>query len=114
MIVYLRGHEGRGIGLGHKLSTYQLQDQGCDTVEANLKLGLPIDSRDYGIGAQILCDLGLSTICLMTNNPAKYTALSGYGLSIVERVPLIVCLTEENRRYLQTKKEKMGHLFDYE
>ncbi len=111
VLLYLRGQEGRGIGLGHKLHAYRLQDQGDDTVEANLKLGLPIDSREYGIGAQILSDLGLSTIRLMTNNPAKYSGLSAYGLSVTERIPLVTSLTEENRRYLQTKKEKMGHLF---
>ncbi|MBS0272788.1 MAG: bifunctional 3,4-dihydroxy-2-butanone-4-phosphate synthase/GTP cyclohydrolase II [Proteobacteria bacterium] len=112
VIIYLRGHEGRGIGLGHKLRAYQLQDQGRDTVEANLELGFPIDSREYGIGAQILADIGLSTIRLMTNNPAKYGGLAGYDLSIVERVPLPPFPTEENRRYLQTKKDKMGHLLD--
>lgn len=112
VIVYLRGHEGRGIGLGHKLRAYQLQDQGRDTVEANVELGLPIDSREYGIGAQILVDLGLSTIRLMTNNPAKYGGLAGYDLSIVERIPLISSPTVENQRYLQTKKDKMGHLLD--
>lgn len=112
IILYLRGHEGRGIGLGHKLRAYQLQDQGRDTVEANLELGFPIDSREYGIGAQILVDLGLSTIRLMTNNPAKYGGLSGYDLFIVERVPLPAFPTVENRRYLQAKKEKMGHLLE--
>lgn len=112
VVIYLRGHEGRGIGLGHKLRAYQLQDQGRDTVEANVELGLPIDSREYGIGAQILVDLGLSTIRLMTNNPAKYSGLSGYDLSIVERIPLISSPTVENHRYLQTKKDKMGHLLD--
>jgi 3,4-dihydroxy 2-butanone 4-phosphate synthase / GTP cyclohydrolase II len=112
VVLYLRGHEGRGIGLGHKLRAYQLQDQGRDTVEANLELGFPIDSREYGIGAQILSDLGLTTIRLMTNNPTKYSGLSGYDLSIIERVPLSSCLTEENRRYLQVKKEKMGHFLD--
>lgn len=113
VMIYLRGHEGRGIGLGHKLRAYQLQDQGRDTVEANLELGFPVDSREYGIGAQILVDIGLSTIRLMTNNPAKYSGLSGYDLSIVERVPLPPFPTEENHRYLQAKKEKMGHLLDF-
>lgn len=112
VILYLRGHEGRGIGLGHKLRAYQLQDQGRDTVEANLELGFPIDSREYGIGAQILADLGLSTIRLITNNPSKYRGLGGYDLSITERVALPPLTTEENRRYLQVKKEKLGHLLD--
>lgn len=112
VIIYLRGQEGRGIGLGHKLRAYQLQDQGRDTVDANLELGFPIDSREYGIGAQILVDLGLTTIRLITNNPAKYGGLSGYDLSIVDRVPLPPFATDENRRYLQAKKEKMGHLLD--
>ena len=90
VVVYLRGHEGRGIGLGHKLRAYTLQDQGRDTVEANLELGFPVDSREYGIGAQILVDLGITTMRLMTNNPAKYGGLEGFGLEIVERVPLAV------------------------
>ncbi len=111
-IIYLRGHEGRGIGLGHKLRAYHLQDLGRDTVEANLELGLPADSREYGIGAQILVDLGLTTIRLLTNNPSKYSGLAGYDLEIVERVPLVVCSTEENKRYLKTKKDKLGHLLD--
>ena len=88
VVVYLRGHEGRGIGLGHKLRAYSLQEQGHDTVDANLELGLPVDSREYGIGAQILVDLGVTTMRLMTNNPAKYGGLEGFGLDIVERVPL--------------------------
>lgn len=111
-IIYLRGHEGRGIGLGHKLRAYHLQDLGRDTVEANLELGLPVDSREYGIGAQILVDLGLTTIRLMTNNPSKYSGLGGYDLEIVERVPLVTCSTEDNKRYLKTKKDKLGHLLD--
>ncbi|MBS4162838.1 Bifunctional riboflavin biosynthesis protein RIBA 1, chloroplastic [Candidatus Protochlamydia amoebophila] len=112
VIIYLRGHEGRGIGIGHKLKAYNLQDQGKDTLEANLELGFPIDSREYGIGAQILVDLGLSTIRLMTNNLAKYNGLTGYDLEITERVPLPVCVTKENKHYLQTKKDKLGHLID--
>ncbi len=94
------------------MRAYQLQDQGHDTVDANIELGLPIDSREYGVGAQILVDLGLSTIRLITNNPAKYSGLAGYNLSITERVPSPAFPTEENLRYLQTKKEKMGHLLD--
>jgi 3,4-dihydroxy 2-butanone 4-phosphate synthase / GTP cyclohydrolase II len=112
VIIYLRGHEGRGIGLGHKLRAYNLQDQGRDTVEANEELGFPIDSREYGIGAQILADLGLTTIRLMTNNPAKYRGLAGYDLEITERVPLDCGLTEDNKRYLQTKRDKLGHLLE--
>ncbi|MEZ5315346.1 MAG: bifunctional 3,4-dihydroxy-2-butanone-4-phosphate synthase/GTP cyclohydrolase II [Chlamydiales bacterium] len=114
VLVYLRGQEGRGIGLGHKLRAYNLQDDGFDTVEANQELGLPIDSREYGIGAQILADLGLSTIHLLTNNPAKYGGLSGYGLSITKRIPLPPLPTKENLRYLRTKQEKMGHQFNIE
>lgn len=110
VLVYLRGHEGRGIGLGHKLRAYNLQDDGRDTVEANEELGLPVDSREYGIGAQILRDLGVHTMKLMTNNPAKYHGLKGYGLAIVGRVPLLAPITMENRRYLETKREKMGHI----
>ena len=111
VIVYLRGQEGRGIGLGHKLHAYNLQDHGLDTVEANLELGLPIDSREYGIGAQILADLGLSTIRLLTNNPSKYGGLTGYGLKIIERVPLPPLATKENLNYLKTKQQKLGHQF---
>jgi 3,4-dihydroxy 2-butanone 4-phosphate synthase/GTP cyclohydrolase II len=112
VVVYLRGHEGRGIGLGHKLRAYTLQDEGRDTVEANVELGFPADSREYGIGSQILVDLGVSTMRLMTNNPSKYGGLEGYGLEIVERVPLHVEATDENISYLRAKQEKMGHLLD--
>ncbi|XP_057748936.1 bifunctional riboflavin biosynthesis protein RIBA 1, chloroplastic-like isoform X4 [Arachis stenosperma] len=111
VLVYLRGHEGRGIGLGHKLRAYNLQDDGRDTVEANEELGLPVDSREYGIGAQILRDLGVRSMKLMTNNPAKYVGLKGYGLTISGRIPLVALITKENRRYLETKRVKMGHVY---
>ncbi|XP_048336078.1 bifunctional riboflavin biosynthesis protein RIBA 1, chloroplastic [Ziziphus jujuba] len=114
VLVYLRGHEGRGIGLGHKLRAYNLQDDGRDTVEANEELGLPVDSREYGIGAQILRDLGVRTMKLMTNNPAKYVGLKGYGLEVVGRVPLLTPITKENKRYLETKRAKMGHVYGSE
>ena len=109
-VVYLRGHEGRGIGLGHKLRAYTLQDQGRDTVEANEELGFPADSREYGIGSQMLVDLGITTMRIMTNNPAKYGGLEGFGLEIVERVPLSITPNAENIAYLRTKQDKMGHL----
>jgi 3,4-dihydroxy 2-butanone 4-phosphate synthase / GTP cyclohydrolase II len=112
VVVYLRGHEGRGIGLGHKFRAYTLQDQGLDTVEANVELGFPPDSREYGIGAQILVDLGVSTMRVMTNNPDKYGGLDGYGLEIVERVPLHVLPNHENIRYLRTKQQKLGHFLE--
>jgi 3,4-dihydroxy 2-butanone 4-phosphate synthase/GTP cyclohydrolase II len=111
-VVYLRGHEGRGIGLGHKLRAYQLQDQGHDTVDANLALGLPVDSREYGIGAQILVDLGITTMRLLTNNPAKYGGLDGFGLEITGRMPLLTVPNPENIAYLRTKRERMGHLLE--
>ncbi|MBS0623485.1 MAG: bifunctional 3,4-dihydroxy-2-butanone-4-phosphate synthase/GTP cyclohydrolase II [Verrucomicrobia bacterium] len=114
IVVYLRGQEGRGIGLGHKLRAYTLQDQGLDTVEANEHLGLPIDSREYGIGAQILCDLGVVNIRLLTNNPAKYGGLDGYGLKVVERVILPPHVTAENYKYLKTKQDKLGHHLNME
>ncbi len=109
VVLYVRGHEGRGIGLMHKLQAYQLQDGGSDTVDANLELGLPTDNRDYGTGAQILVDLGVRTMRLLTNNPAKRAGLEGYGLEIVERVPLAAHATPENLRYLRTKRDRMGH-----
>jgi len=112
VVVYLRGHEGRGIGLVHKLRAYSLQERGRDTVDANLELGLPVDDREYGIGSQILVDLGVTTMRLMTNNPAKYGGLEGYGLHIVERVPLETYPNPENLHYLRTKRERMGHLLD--
>jgi 3,4-dihydroxy 2-butanone 4-phosphate synthase/GTP cyclohydrolase II len=109
VVLYMRGHEGRGIGLLHKLAAYQLQDHGRDTVDANLDLGLPADAREYGIGAQILVDLGVHSMRLLTNNPSKRAGLEGYGLEITERVPLEVHATPENLRYLQTKRDRMGH-----
>ena len=154
VLVYLRGHEGRGIGLGQKLRAYNLQDQGSDTVEANVELGLAIDSREYGIGAQvgttqrtdsilhhlnssfisaseilgkkltcsvltvillqkfqILRDIGVRTMRLMTNNPAKFVGLKGYGLAVVSRVPVMSPITKENQKYLETKRTKMGHVY---
>ncbi|MEZ5145045.1 MAG: bifunctional 3,4-dihydroxy-2-butanone-4-phosphate synthase/GTP cyclohydrolase II [Acidimicrobiales bacterium] len=112
VLVYLRGHEGRGIGIGHKIRAYSLQDEGHDTVDANVELGLPVDSREYGIGSQILVDLGITTMRLMTNNPAKYGGLEGYGLEIVDRVPLESKPNPENIKYLRTKRERMGHLLE--
>ena len=112
VVVYLRGHEGRGIGLGHKIRAYALQEDGKDTVDANLELGLPVDSREYGIGAQILVDLGITSMRLMTNNPTKYGGLEGFGLNITERVPLESRPTSHNIDYLRTKRERMGHLLE--
>ena len=112
VVVYLRGHEGRGIGLGHKIRAYALQENGVDTVDANLELGLPVDSREYGIGAQILVDLGVSSMRLMTNNPTKYGGLEGFGLDIVERVALESRPTAFNIDYLRTKRERMGHILE--
>ena len=114
VLVYLRGHEGRGIGLGHKLRAYALQEQGRDTVEANVELGLPVDSREYGIGAQILVDLGVTTMRLMTNNPSKYRGIEGYGLDIVARVSLATEPNHENIAYLRAKQDKLGHLLELE
>jgi 3,4-dihydroxy 2-butanone 4-phosphate synthase/GTP cyclohydrolase II len=112
VIVYIRGHEGRGIGLRHKLEAYALQDAGLDTVEANVELGLSVDARDYGVGAQILADVGITTMRLLTNNPTKRAGLEGYGLEIVERIPLQTSPTTENLRYLETKRDKLGHIID--
>jgi 3,4-dihydroxy 2-butanone 4-phosphate synthase/GTP cyclohydrolase II len=110
VLIYMR-QEGRGIGLTNKLRAYLLQDEeGLDTVEANEKLGFPADLRDYGIGAQILVDLGVKKMRLMTNNPRKRTSLSGYGLEVVERVPIEVRPNEFNRKYLETKRTRLGHL----
>ncbi len=112
VVLYIRGHEGRGIGLLHKLAAYRLQDEGLDTVDANINLGLPVDSRDYGVGSQILYDLGVRSMRLMTNNPTKRAGIEGYGLSILERIPIPVSATEENRGYLETKVERLGHDLD--
>ncbi len=109
VVLYMRGHEGRGIGLLHKLRAYALQDDGADTVDANLNLGLPADARDYGTGAQILADLGVRSMRLLTNNPAKRAGLEGYGLSIIERVALEIAPNSDNLAYLQTKRDRMGH-----
>jgi 3,4-dihydroxy 2-butanone 4-phosphate synthase/GTP cyclohydrolase II len=110
VVLYVKGHEGRGIGLLHKLRAYTLQDDGRDTVDANLDLGLPADARDYGVGAQILADIGVHSMRLLTNNPAKRAGLEGYGLTIIERVPLEIHPNEHNAVYLQTKVDRMGHL----
>ena len=113
VVLYVRGHEGRGIGLLHKLQAYQLQDDGADTLDANLALDLPADARDYGTGAQILVDLGVHSMRLLTNNPAKRAGLEGYGLHITGREPLPVHANPENLRYLQTKRDRMGHDPDF-
>jgi 3,4-dihydroxy 2-butanone 4-phosphate synthase/GTP cyclohydrolase II len=113
VVLYIRGHEGRGIGLLHKLAAYRLQDdQGVDTVDANVNLGLPIDSREYGVGAQILYDLGVRSMRLMTNNPTKRAGIEGYGLSILEQIPIRVEANTENRDYLRAKANRMGHSID--
>lgn len=109
VILYMRGHEGRGIGLLPKLKAYHLQDEGADTVDANLALGLPSDAREYGTGAQILRDLGVRSMALLTNNPTKRAGLGGYGLEMSRRVPVPVQVNEDNVRYLMTKRERMGH-----
>ena len=111
VLLYM-AQEGRGIGLMNKIAAYHYQDHGMDTVEANLKLGLKADARDYTIGAQILADLGLSTIKLLTNNPRKIVGLEKYGLEIVERIPIEIKANKINKKYLQTKKEKLGHYLE--
>jgi 3,4-dihydroxy 2-butanone 4-phosphate synthase/GTP cyclohydrolase II len=112
VVLYIRGHEGRGIGLLHKLAAYRLQDEGFDTVDANVNLGLPVDSRDYGVGSQILYDLGVRSMRLLTNNPVKRAAIEGYGLSIDERIPISLPANDENRGYLRAKATRMGHELD--
>ncbi|MGB2959796.1 MAG: GTP cyclohydrolase II, partial [Bacteroidota bacterium] len=113
VFLYMR-QEGRGIGLHNKLAAYALQDKGLDTVEANESLGFPADLRDYGIGAQILVDLGLRDIRLLTNNPRKVVGVEGYGLRVVEKLPLIVKPNPMNLHYLETKQQKLGHLLELE
>jgi 3,4-dihydroxy 2-butanone 4-phosphate synthase / GTP cyclohydrolase II len=112
VVLYIRGHEGRAIGITHKLRAYELQDRGRDTVEANVELGFPADQRDYGIGAQILYDLGVRSMRLLTNNPEKRAGLEGHGLAISERLPLQTDPTPQNVGYLRAKREKLGHLLD--
>ena len=112
VVLYIRGHEGRGIGLLHKLAAYRLQDEGLDTVDANVNLGLPIDSRDYGVGSQILYDLGVRSMRLLTNNPVKRAGIEGYGLSIQERIPISLPANQENRDYLRAKADRLGHELD--
>jgi 3,4-dihydroxy 2-butanone 4-phosphate synthase/GTP cyclohydrolase II len=111
LLIYLR-QEGRGIGLGNKIKAYKLQDEGADTLEANLKLGLPADDREYGVAAQIIKDLGVKSVRIITNNPNKIQELSSYGLQVVERVPIVVGVNKHNKEYLKTKALKMGHLID--
>jgi len=112
VILYMQ-QEGRGIGLLNKIKAYALQDQGCDTVEANLRLGFKPDLRDYGIGAQMLAELGVRKMRLMTNNPTKIVGLEGYGLEVVEQVPIVIEPCDTNMRYLKTKRDKMGHMFEF-
>ena len=112
VLVYLRGHEGRGIGIGHKVQAYALQDDGLDTVDANLELGLPVDARSYDIGAAILAELGVKRVALMTNNPTKQDGLAAHGVEIARRVPLKIPPRPENAAYLRTKQQRLGHLLD--
>ncbi len=112
VVVYLRGHEGRGVGLLSKLQAYELQDAGADTVDANLELGLPVDAREYSAGAQMLADLGVRSVRLLTNNPAKVSGLADCGVDITERVPVAAVVTPYNLRYLVTKRDRLGHEID--
>ncbi|MGH2812181.1 MAG: GTP cyclohydrolase II, partial [Actinomycetota bacterium] len=112
VVLYVMGHEGRGIGIVHKIRAYELQEQGLDTVDANVELGFQPDPRDYGLGMQVLSDLGVTSMRLMTNNPAKYAGLEGHGLSVTERVSLETSPTAENIRYLRTKRDRLGHLLE--
>jgi 3,4-dihydroxy 2-butanone 4-phosphate synthase/GTP cyclohydrolase II len=112
VILYILNQEGRGIGLANKIKAYAIQEQGIDTVEANKKLGFKPDHRDYGIGAQILVSLGVNKLRLITNNPRKFIGLAGYGLEIVDRVPIEIPPNKSNIKYLKAKKEKMGHILD--
>jgi 3,4-dihydroxy 2-butanone 4-phosphate synthase/GTP cyclohydrolase II len=109
VVLYLRGHEGRGIGLLAKLRAYEMQDNGSDTVDANLELGLPVDAREYVNAAQMLADLGVKSIRVLTNNPAKVEGLDGFGVEVRGRTPLPVLVTEHNRRYLTAKRDRLGH-----
>jgi 3,4-dihydroxy 2-butanone 4-phosphate synthase/GTP cyclohydrolase II len=109
VVIYLRGHEGRGIGLTNKLKAYRLQEDGLDTLDANLALGLPADARDYGVAAAILKDMGLASIRLLSNNPEKRRQLTEYGIEVIEFVPLIVGVGDVNRGYLDAKRDRMGH-----
>jgi GTP cyclohydrolase II len=111
VVIYLRGHEGRGIGLINKLKAYRLQEDGLDTLDANVALGLPTDARDYVAAAEILHDLGISSIRLMTNNPDKREQLTRHGVQVTETMPLVVGLGVENRSYIDTKRDRMGHVF---
>ncbi len=112
VVVYLCGHEGRGIGIAHKLQAYELQDAGLDTVDANLELGFPVDDRDYAVGAAILHELGVTQIRLLTNNPDKTTALTEHGIEVTARLPLVMAVNEDNAAYLQTKQDRMGHRYE--
>jgi 3,4-dihydroxy 2-butanone 4-phosphate synthase/GTP cyclohydrolase II len=112
VVVYLCGHEGRGIGIGSKLQAYELQDAGLDTVDANIELGLPVDTRDYAAGAAILRELGVERVRLLTNNPAKVTAVEAHGVRVVTRIPLVTGVNEDNTAYLQAKRERLGHRYD--